>query len=289
MDFAFILLDNFLQTDVRYLHDIYKIEATSAFSQNSSNDETNSTCTYEDFFNNCDSVIKEIKSEMQKQFEKDIDQTQDEILKAKSDNDFQKVNELLGSKNNFLLRDTKINLSIFCPTIQKTMRYYELKYIEDALAKAKKEFISEEKMTDIETINGPYYENNLRTGIKTKYTIQQLTEIHKDLTIGSIKYKTIFIEASIKDFLAICSDETLPKEFKRVKWVLMSRVKKPTPLSHKDALREFLLFLYGSVPKKQIVKSLFSDKNNADITPNKSNKTRFSSHYLDLENIFNIN
>ena len=60
MDFAFILLDNFLQTDVRYLHDIYKIEATSAFSQNSSNDETNSTCTYEDFFNNCDSVIKEI-------------------------------------------------------------------------------------------------------------------------------------------------------------------------------------------------------------------------------------
>jgi hypothetical protein len=129
--------------------------------------------------------------------------------------------------------------------------------------------------------------NKLGNGIKTKHNQNTLTVIYSKLTYDKLnENKTVFIEARQQDFLSICSDRPLPKDFKRVKWVLLSRKNKSNQMPHKDAFFEFLEFLYSKVPNKNMQKTLFSDKNNEHFTTNKPNRSRYSNYYNELAEIF---
>lgn len=278
MNFIQILTNGYEKVSLPNLHQRYKRDAK---------DSIDKGYTIESFFNNCFLAIKTVKAEIEKKYISDKSTLEEQISIARSNNDSILEEDCYNRLNVLYLNDTKIDLSTINSTYCKyTIRYEKLNLIKSALETAKKELIDEGVIPEYKNIDDTDYENKLGSGLKTNYEYEELVKIHENLTNGTKSFKTVYLVARIEDFIAICSDKPLPRDFNRVKWVLMSRIKKPCPVLHKDAFREFLAFLYSKVPEDKVIKTLFSDKYNADITKNKPNNTRYSYYYTDFEFIF---
>jgi hypothetical protein len=116
-------------------------------------------------------------------------------------------------------------------------------------------------------------ENNTGKGFLSNLTDTQIDNLYKKLITG----KYIDKNTILKDFKAVFNNELLPKNFKKIKWILMSRVKKPHQTSLREFLRVTMLFMKKE-PDQDTIDWCFSDIHGNNIVLGK-NKTTASTEY----------
>jgi hypothetical protein len=111
-------------------------------------------------------------------------------------------------------------------------------------------------------------ENNTLQGFLTKLSDTQIDNLYKKL----IADKYIARDTILIDFKAIFKNELLPKNFKKIKWISMSRGKKP----HQTSLREFLkatMVFIAKEPDQNAIDSCFTDSFGDKIVLGKNKST----------------
>jgi len=111
-------------------------------------------------------------------------------------------------------------------------------------------------------------------------------EEKKKLYDGLIRKK--IIDATENNFIAAMTNEPLPLNFEKVKWILTGKENKP----HKTALREFLDMYckptHGkstNVPHQEEINRIFCDAGENPIILAKPTRGKPSNYYADLENL----
>lgn len=280
MELIHILLGGYKDFSDDDLKEKYKRDAKDSISMD---------YTIESFFSDSFLILEKIKASTEEKFKLSKSLMEKKISDARISGNTALEKECYGELKWLTLNDTKIDLSEFnIADSTYSFRHEKLDIIKSILKDAEKELLPKDIIVEPVTYKSILNGNNVVKGIETSYKVEQLKKIHEILTKETGEYNRIFIESRIEDFLSICSDKPLPSGFKRVKWILKSPRTKPKEVPHKDAFREFLIFLYGTVPTAKELRSLFSDFNNSDIIVFKDNRLRPSNPKVDLEACFEM-
>lgn len=235
MDFIDILIKGYASISGENLHERYKSDAKKALLDG---------CSYMDFFVNCGKAIISIKAEMDKQFELELSQINDNLSKAKSENNVALEDKCYMLLRNLKKSDIKINLSRLSKLNTSQIRYERLSFISMALDKAEKE-LTDECRTDVQ--KSPLSDNQI------------------ELLFKNTKNK--YIQTTYENFYNICKGAV---GFSRIVWIHKNR----GGSYNKTSLNCFWNVLMGckTKPTDKIINKYFVLDTDARITLSSPNK-----------------